>query len=55
MRYLHTMIRVRDIEDGKRFYRDSLGLRETRRYENEDGRFTSSFSRPRGRKNARSS
>ena len=43
MRYLHTMVRVRDIEDSKRFYCDGLGLRETRRYENEGGRFTLVF------------
>ena len=43
MRYLHTMVRVRDIEDSKRFYCDGLGLKETRRYENEGGRFTLVF------------
>ena len=48
MRYLHTMVRVRDIEDSKRFYCDGLGLRETRRHENEGGRFTLVFLAPEG-------
>ena len=48
MRYLHTMVRVRDIEDSKRFYCDGLGLKETRRYENEGGRFTLLFLAPEG-------
>ena len=48
MRYLHTMVRVRDIEDSKRFYCDGLGLKETRRYENEGGRFTLVFLAPEG-------
>ena len=40
MKYLHTMIRVRDLDANLRFFRDGLGLRETRRMENEQGRFT---------------
>ena len=48
MRYLHTMVRVRDIEDSQRFYCDGLGLKETRRYENEGGRFTLVFLAPEG-------
>ena len=48
MRYLHTMVRVRDIEESKRFYCDGLGLKETRRYENEGGRFTLVFLAPEG-------
>lgn len=43
MRYLHTMIRVRDVEASLRFFRDGLGLRERRRMENEAGRFTLIF------------
>ena len=43
MRYLHTMVRVTDIEASKRFYCDLLGLEETRRIENEKGRFTLVF------------
>lgn len=40
MRYLHTMVRVKDLEASMHFYRDLLGLVETRRIENEAGRFT---------------
>ena len=40
MRYLHTMVRVRDLDASLRFYRDGLGLRETRRMENPAGRYT---------------
>lgn len=43
MKYLHTMVRVRDIEASKRFYCDGLGLREVRRAENEKGRYTLVF------------
>lgn len=40
MRFLHTMVRVKDLEASMHFYRDLLGLVETRRMENEAGRFT---------------
>lgn len=43
MQYLHSMVRVSDIEASLRFYCDGLGLREMRRYENEKGRFTLIF------------
>ena len=43
MRYLHTMVRVRDLEASLRFYCEGLGLRETRRMENPQGRFTLVF------------
>jgi lactoylglutathione lyase len=43
MRYLHTMVRVTDIESSLDFYRDKLGLQEIRRIENEQGRFTLIF------------
>jgi lactoylglutathione lyase len=43
MRYLHTMIRVRDLDASLRFYCDGLGLVETRRMENPQGRFTLVF------------
>lgn len=43
MRYLHTMVRVRDLDASLRFYCDGLGLRETRRMENEKGRYTLVF------------
>jgi lactoylglutathione lyase len=43
MRYLHTMIRVRDLETSLRFYCDGLGLREVRRKESPEGRYTLVF------------
>jgi lactoylglutathione lyase len=43
MKYLHTMVRVGDLEQSLRFYRDLLGLRELRRIDNERGRFTLVF------------
>ena len=43
MRYLHTMLRVRDLDASLDFFVRELGLRETRRRENEGGRFTLVF------------
>ena len=43
MRYLHTMVRVRDLDASLRFYCEGLGLREVRRQENPQGRFTLVF------------
>ena len=43
MRYLHTMLRVRDLEKALDFYVHKLGLREVRRKESEQGRFTLVF------------
>ena len=43
MRYLHTMVRVKDLDRSLRFYCDLLGLKEVRRVENEKGRFTLVF------------
>jgi len=43
MRYLHTMLRVRDLDASLRFYCDGLGLRDVRRIENPQGRFTLVF------------
>jgi lactoylglutathione lyase len=40
MRYLHTMVRVTDLDRAMIFYRDQLGLVEVRRRESEAGRFT---------------
>ncbi len=40
MKYLHTMVRVRDLDASIRFFRDALGLNEVRRSEHEAGRFT---------------
>ena len=40
MKYLHSMVRVRDLDASLRFYCEGLGLRETRRMDSEQGRFT---------------
>jgi lactoylglutathione lyase len=40
MKYLHTMVRVTDLDASMRFYRDALGLEEVRRSEHPQGRFT---------------
>jgi lactoylglutathione lyase len=40
MRYLHTMVRVHDLDASLRFYRDLLGMKEIERSESEQGRFT---------------
>jgi lactoylglutathione lyase len=43
MQYLHTMVRVRDLDASLRFYCDGLGLREVRRKDVPQGRFTLVF------------
>lgn len=43
MRYLHTMLRVRDLDASLHFFCDLLGLKEVRRKESETGRFTLVF------------
>ncbi|MDE0282468.1 MAG: VOC family protein [Gammaproteobacteria bacterium] len=43
MRYLHTMIRVSDLDETLGFFRECLDMEETRRYDNEAGRFTLVF------------
>jgi lactoylglutathione lyase len=43
MRYLHTMLRVRNLDAALDFYVNKLGLREARRIDNEQGRFTLVF------------
>ena len=43
MKYLHTMVRVRDLDESLAFYRDALGLEELRRHDHEGGRFTLVF------------
>ena len=48
MKYLHTMVRVTDVEKSLRFYRDLVGLKEVRRSENEKGRYTLIFLAPPG-------
>ncbi|MHC3127542.1 glyoxalase [Brevundimonas sp. GN22] len=40
MRYLHTMVRVKDLDASLRFYCDLLGLVQTRRMDSEEGRFS---------------
>lgn len=49
--YLHTMVRVKDLEKSMAFY-ELLGLKETRRIENDNGRFTLVFMTPPGQENA---
>ncbi len=43
MKYLHTMVRVTDLEASIRFYRDALGLELVRQYEVAAGRFTLAY------------
>lgn len=43
MQYLHTMVRVRDLEASLDFYCDKLGLAQVSRIDNEGGRFTLVF------------
>ena len=50
--YLHTMVRVRDIEESKRFYCDLLGLEESLRMESDKGLFTLVFLSPPCQENA---
>jgi lactoylglutathione lyase len=47
IRYLHTMVRVLDLEKSMAFY-ELLGLKQTRRYDNENGRFSLIFMAPEG-------
>ena len=43
MRYLHTMLRISDVDDSLRFFCDGLGLKEIKRFDSEPGRFTLIF------------
>ena len=52
MKYLHTMVRVTDVDQSLHFYRDLLGLKEVRRNENEKGRYTLIFLAPPGQEDA---
>ena len=52
MKYLHTMVRVTDLEASLDFYCEKLGLRETRRREDENGRYTLVFLSALGDENA---
>ena len=48
MRYLHTMVRVTDLEKSLDFYCNKLGLKEVRRMDHEAGRFSLIFVAPEG-------
>ena len=43
MKYLHTMVRIKDVDESLDFYCNKLGLKELRRFDNEAGRFTLIF------------
>ncbi|WP_157015341.1 lactoylglutathione lyase [Mesorhizobium xinjiangense] len=43
MRYLHTMVRIKDVDESLDFYCNKFGLEEVRRIDNEQGRFTLIF------------
>ena len=47
IRYLHTMVRVKDLEKSQAFF-ELLGLKKTRHYDSEQGRFTLIFMAPEG-------
>lgn len=47
LKYLHTMVRVKNLEESQAFYA-LLGLKETRRYDSEQGRFSLIFMAPEG-------
>ena len=46
MKYLHTMIRISDVDASLRFFCEGLGLKETRRKDSEKGRYTLIFLAP---------
>jgi lactoylglutathione lyase len=52
MKYLHTMVRVADVDASLRFYCEGLGLEEVRRSESEKGRYTLIFLAPPGQPDA---
>jgi lactoylglutathione lyase len=52
MRYLHTMVRVSDLDASLDFYCNKLGLKELRRFESKQGRFTLVFLAPPGQDDA---
>jgi lactoylglutathione lyase len=43
MKYLHTMVRVTNLEESLRFYRDALGLEVTKKHDSPQGRYTLVF------------
>ncbi len=52
MRYLHTMVRVNDVDESLNFYCNLLGLNEIRRFDSEQGRFSLIFLAAPGDENA---
>ena len=52
MKYLHTMVRISDIDESLKFYVDNLGLQEIRRTDHEQGRFTLIFLAAQGNEDA---
>ena len=52
MRYLHTMVRISDLDDSLAFYVDKLGLKQVGRKDFEAGRFTLVFLAPEGQEDA---
>jgi len=52
MRYLHTMVRVSNLDESIDFYVNKLGLKEIRRSDNEKGRYTNVFLAPEGQEDA---
>ena len=52
MKYLHTMVRVADIDASLAFYCQALGLIELKRYDSQEGRFTLVFLAAPGDENA---
>ncbi len=52
IKYLHTMVRVSNIEESLKFYVDQLGLKEIRRIDYEQGRFTLIFLAAEGNEDA---
>jgi lactoylglutathione lyase len=52
MKYLHTMIRISDIDKSLDFYCDKLGLKEQRRYDSDTGRYTLIFLAAKGNESA---
>ncbi|MCV6823808.1 MULTISPECIES: VOC family protein [Halocynthiibacter] len=51
LKYLHTMVRVKDLEKSMAFY-ELLGLKETKRHDSEGGRFSLIFMAPEGQEEA---
>ena len=52
MKYLHTMVRISDIDESLKFYVDNLGLQEIRRTDYDQGRFTLIFLAAQGNEDA---